>query len=435
MKLSKHNIYSKLKDSDEFYIVNLLSGEADIINASEASKIESGQLNLLDKAYLDKGYVVEEDDEERRFKQGYLDFIDGRDSDEVQLFFVPTYACNFSCSYCYQEDYANQVQPLSIEIIDAFFKYVDQEFKNRNKYITLFGGEPLLASEAYKEKLNYFIDQSNKRNLEIAIVTNGYLVSDYIDVLKKAKIREIQITLDGTAEVHNSRRMLKSKQGTFDQIVEGVDACLQNGISVNMRMVVDKENLSNLPELARFTIDKGWTVSQLFKTQLGRNYELHSCQSDQKKLFTRLELYEELYGMIQEYPEILAFHRPAFSIANFLFENGNLPEPLYDSCTGCTTEWAFDYSGHIYSCTATVGKAEESLGTFYPTINKNEDLIEEWEDRDVLSIEECKTCSVRLACGGGCASVSKNITGYLHSPDCRPIKDLLSLGISVYSKE
>ena len=63
-----------------------------------------------------------------------------------------------------------------------------------------------------------------------------------------------------------------------------------------------------------------------------------------------------------------------------------------------------------------------------------EDLIEEWEERDVLSISECTNCSVRLACGGGCAAIAKSRTGKLHSPDCRPIKELLELGISLYNE-
>ena len=143
-------------------------------------------------------------------------------------------------------------------------------------------------------------------------------------------------------------------------------------------------------------------------------------------------MYQELYSLIQLHPEILQFHRPAFSISKFLFENGSLPSPLYDSCPGTKTEWAFDYTGSIYSCTATVGKKEEALGTFYPTVSKKYELIEQWEERDVTSIKECTDCTLRLACGGGCASVAYNKTGSISAPDCRPVKELLELGISTY---
>jgi uncharacterized protein len=58
--------------------------------------------------------------------------------------------------------------------------------------------------------------------------------------------------------------------------------------------------------------------------------------------------------------------------------------------------------------------------------------VNEWEERDVTTINECKTCNLQLACGGGCAEVAFNKTGKLHSPDCRPIKESIGLGISLY---
>jgi len=82
-----------------------------------------------------------------------------------------------------------------------------------------------------------------------------------------------------------------------------------------------------------------------------------------------------------------------------------------------------------------VGKAAEALGTFYPTVQKNEELIARWEERDVTTIPGCAECNLRLACGGGCASVAFNTMGDLHGPDCRPINELVSMGISTYFKE
>jgi uncharacterized protein len=199
-------------------------------------------------------------------------------------------------------------------------------------------------------------------------------------------------------------------------------------------MVVDRENLSDLPDFAQYTIDKGWTSSPNFKTQLGRNYELHHCQSQRQKLYTRLELYQDLYKLIQESPHILEFHKPAYSVSKFLFENGQLPEPLFDSCPACKTEWAFDFTGKIYPCTATVGKKDEQIGEYYPTYHLNESLVCNWEERDVTAISDCKNCSLQLACGGGCGSVAKNNSGSVYSPDCRPVKELLEMGISLYNR-
>jgi len=437
MIYSKHNIFSKIKDSENYFIVNLLSGNADILNSDEGKMLQNFHdgndlpIELLENL-TEKAYFVDKIEEEKLYRSKYLDFIDSRDDDEIQLFFVPNYSCNFACTYCFQDEYENVNKELSIEIIDAFFKYITKEFAGRRKYLTIFGGEPLLNSKNQKEIISYLLKKSNELNLEVAIVTNGYSLEEYIEILKIGKIREIQITLDGKGKVHDSRRFLKGGGATFDKIVKGVDACLQNNLPVNLRMVIDKENIHSLPETAQFAIDKTWTKNPLFKTQIGRNYELHHCQGTSENLFSRVSLYEAIYNLVKQHPYITEFYKPAYSISKFLSENGSLPDPLFDACPACKTEWAFDYTGNIYSCTATVGKADESLGTFFPEISRKQDMINAWENRDVTTISECSQCSMQLACGGGCGSVAKNRTDNVCSTDCRPIKELIELGFSAY---
>ena len=427
---SKHNIITPIADSDDFFIVNPLHGSADIITAHELEMLH----NQYDEKgnFADRKYLIDEQEEAKAFKMAYLDFLDNRDEDEIQLFFVPNYSCNFACYYCYQEGYSPSESKLTTEVVDAYFDYISREFAGRKKYITIFGGEPLLPGDNQRKAIEYLVEKANEARLDLAFVTNGYTLASYVELFKTAFIREVQVTLDGTKAVHDSRRYLKGRQSTFDRIIEGIDACLENNISINLRMVADKDNLGNLPELARFAIGKGWTKSPLFKTQIGRNYELHVCNSSPDRLYSRAEMYQRIYEMMQEHPEIIEFYKPGFSIAKYIAEQEELPSPLFDSCPACKTEWAFDFTGTIYSCTATVGKKGEELGTFYPVVSKNDDAISQWQDRDITTIEKCKTCDVALVCGGGCASVAKNKNGNTNSPDCRPIKELLSLGAKAY---
>ena len=432
MELSRHNIFSRIHRSSEYFLVNVLTGNADILSAEEAQRY-SGKMVMDDPEYISKGYVVDPAQEEKIFRRKYLDFLDSRETDEIQLFYIPTYACNFSCSYCYQEGYPHTHGENQIAVAEAFFNYIQHTFPARRKYVTLFGGEPLLSGDQHREFLAYFTQQCRHLKLDLAVVTNGYNLSEFIPELMHATIREIQVTVDGPEHVHNLRRPLNGGQETFSQIVKGIDCALAAGLPVNLRVVLDRENITSLPELVNLAIDKGWTKSPLFKTQLGRNYELHYCQSQQSKLYSRIDLYRDLYDLVMQYPQMLEFHKPAYSLSKFLFEQGELPEPLFDSCPGCKTEWAFDFTGRIYACTATVGKPGEDLGTFFPHVTLKTDQIGRWQQRDVLSIDACKTCNLRLACGGGCASVAFNRQKNLHAPDCRPVKELMELGISLYS--
>lgn len=441
MIYSTHNIFSKIRESNNYFILNLLTGSADVLNPDDAKKVEALKkgndlpYDEFIREFAERGYLIDPDEEAALYRKKYLDFIDSREKDEIQLFFITNYSCNFACSYCYQDQYSNPNQELSTGLIDSFFNYIQSGFAGRRKYITLFGGEPLLNSPKQKGLITYLIESAGELNLDICLVTNGYTLEDYIPILNKGKIREIQVTLDGMETLHDKRRFLKNGAGTFNTIVRGIDACLENHIPVNLRMVADKENISSLPDLAQYAIDRSWTTSPFFKTQIGRNYELHHCQSANEKLLTRISLYEKIFELVRQFPHILQFYKPAYSVARFLFENGELPDPLFDSCPACKTEWAFDYTGKIYPCTATVGKDGESIGTFHPEITVNTELVNDWETRDISTISECKVCNLQLVCGGGCGSVAKNRTGKICSTDCRPVNELLEIGFSAYFNE
>ena len=433
MQPSKHNILTRVTGSQQWLLANLLSGQADLLDAETAERFQQGEL-ADPAAFAAKGYLVEPEEEARRYQAARDKFTADQRDDEVQLFFVPSYACNFGCSYCFQDEYAPQKTHDTEAVVDAFFSYVDDTFAGRKKYVTLFGGEPLLDTPKQRRVVEKLVEGTKARGLDLAIVTNGYSLPSYVPLLKTGRIREVQVTLDGSREVHDRRRGLKGGGKTFDQVVAGIDAALEAGLTVNLRAVLDKENLTDFGNLAHFAIEKGWTGLPHFKTQVGRNYELHHCQTNNTRLYTRLSLWEDMYSLIESDPAILEFYRPAYSVSRFLFDEGHLPEPLFDSCPATKTEWAFDATGAIYPCTANVGKAGEELGTFFPTRTLKQAVVDDWSGRDVTTISACGSCPQQLACGGGCGAVSKSWKGTIRGSDCRPVKELVSLGCALYGQ-
>jgi uncharacterized protein len=431
MQPSRFNILTRIEDSEGYILVNLLSGQADLITANEAMSLSSPGGSFADLC-IQKGYLVDPEEEELRYNLKYVDFLETRNNEEVQVFFVPTYHCNFNCSYCYQSSYSPSPGDLSEGLLEGVFRFVDTQLNGRRHYMTLFGGEPLLPGKAHQQAIRRFIELCGQHHTELAIVTNGYHLDTYFEFFQAATIREVQLTLDGTRDVHNARRPLTGGNPSFDVISRNLDRCLELGYPVNLRVVLDRQNIENLPELARYASERGWTDHPLFKTQLGRNYELHQCQPGNQSLYSRIELYKDLYRILKKHPELADFHQPAFSITRFLFSNQHLPDPLYDACPACKSEWALDFTGKVYSCTATVGKEGEELGTFYPELLLNQEAIKLWQNRDVVAIKDCHGCDVQLACGGGCGSLAKNLHGNLLTPDCRPVKELIRLGSAIY---
>ncbi|MFW6180232.1 MAG: radical SAM protein [Spirochaetota bacterium] len=438
---SRYNLFARLRDAEDYFIANLLTGNADLLSSEEARRVQSGHLGELERAFREKGYLTHPEEERALYARKYREFLERREQEEVQLFFVPRYSCNFACFYCYQSGYEADPRPLRGEVTDAFFAYTAGAFEGRRAYVTLFGGEPLMSGRQARESLAYFVTRAEEQGRELALVTNGYHLSDHLDLLSPSLFREIQVTLDGTREVHDRRRPLRAgfptdsgraARGTFDRIAAGIDSALEQGHTVNLRVVLDRENMPGLPGLARFAAERGWTASSRFKTQLGRNYELHTCQPGRYRLYDRAAFYGELYRMLRAHPEVAEFHRPAFSFSRFLFENGRLPQPLFDACPACKTEWAFDYTGTIYPCTATVGKQDEAVGSFYPHVRLDRGKILRWRGRDVTSIPRCAGCPVSMTCGGGCGAVAGGSTGDIRSPDCHPELELAAMGLSLY---
>ena len=217
MELSKYTIFSKLKDSKNWFILNLLTGEADILDESTGTSIQRGEFPDPEP-YRQKGYIMDPHEETKLFKTRYLDFKEQQEKSETQIFYVPTYQCNFACTYCYQESYENPPREQQLAVMDSFFSYLDNNFAGKPFYVTLFGGEPLLPDKLTQEYISYFLDEADKRSISLAIVTNGYSLDSYLDRLKKSNIREIQITLDGVGELHDIRRPLKGGQATLKRL-------------------------------------------------------------------------------------------------------------------------------------------------------------------------------------------------------------------------
>ena len=127
MELSKHNIFSKINNSDNYLLLNVLHGQADILDPDTAAKYIAGSFEQAEM-FTQKGYLVNPEVEEKLYAAKYRDFIKNRESEEIQLFFVPWYTCNFNCAYCYQDEYGNKGGKVDYEIAAAFFTYINNVF-------------------------------------------------------------------------------------------------------------------------------------------------------------------------------------------------------------------------------------------------------------------------------------------------------------------
>ena len=442
---AKNNIIVKIEniENSEYAILNPVSGSFDIMGDREYKLIRDlDKEKTSDKEFsnylLERGYAFNNQSEQgKAINKAYEDFKKELADSQVQLMLVPTYGCNLACSYCFQHGMTNKLNLITKETVDAFFNYVRSHFsgKSQKPFITLFGGEPLVKSAAQKNIIKYIVDKCVTQDYELSVVTNGYDFVSYIDILKKARIKEIQFTLDGSRKVHDSRRATVNKKGSFNRIIEGIEAAIKNKMPVNLRSVFDLENIEDMVNLAEYIDKKGWLdlPADLFKTQIGRNYELFECYAKPQHLLSQVELWGKFISLSRKYPVLSKYHKPDFKGIRQIVDVGEMYMASFDTCPACKTEWVFDLYGNIYGCTATCGRTEHLLGTFWPEINLNEDAINKWKSRDTKNIPECGDCKYDVICGGGCGVVAANKNdGNILSPDCRPVKELIDMGVNYY---
>ena len=444
MTESKYTFLANNIKSNDLLIINYLSGSADIIEKGEEEELKN-RLNSdswmdyhLAEYMLERKYIFKtSDEEEKLIQEKYQDFQKRYEASEIQIIFAMTYDCNFNCSYCYQENYSQNGNVLSQEVTEKFFDYINNKFSHEiiRPYITLFGGEPLMEGKKTMAAVKHYLERAARDNYEVAIVTNGFTLESYLPVFKESgvKIREIQVTLDGDREKHDQRRFIANGEPTFDNIVRGIELALANDYHVNLRYVLDRDNIHSLDKLAEYCKDKGWLgKSDQFQTNIGRNYELN-CSRNSDNLYSRFEMWKDYSDISEKSPVLRKFHRPDFHGMRELNDSGELPPPVFDSCPACKKEWAFDLYGRIYGCTATVGVDKYCLGSFTdPDVSENTEAIQQWKSRNVLNMEKCRDCPESLSCGGGCGALACNYNGSINEPDCRPVKELIGLGTAYY---
>ncbi len=160
-----------------------------------------------------------------------------------------TDACNFRCFYCMPNEEV-EVTPYSKlmsknEIVSLAKTFVQLGV---NK-IRLTGGEPLVRKDVAE-----IIEELSLLNVTLTMTTNGVLIHKYIDVLKKANIQSINVSLD---TLNAEKFLLLTKRNQFEQVKNNIELLLQNNFSVKVNVVAMKG--INDDEINSFVV---WTKDQ-----------------------------------------------------------------------------------------------------------------------------------------------------------------------------
>ncbi|ENO0236943.1 GTP 3',8-cyclase MoaA [Campylobacter coli] len=162
-----------------------------------------------------------------------------------------TQRCNFRCLYCMPKIPFNHQPKENLLSFEELFLFVKVAIDEGIEKIRITGGEPLLRKD-----LSVFIKMINdyKKDLDLAITTNGFLLKDFAKDLKDAGLKRLNISLD---TLESKKAKILAQKDVLDSVLAGIDEALSVGLKVKLNTVVLKDlNDDELIPLLEFAKSK-----------------------------------------------------------------------------------------------------------------------------------------------------------------------------------
>ncbi len=178
-----------------------------------------------------------------------------------------TDVCNFRCQYCLPDGFRidRSKKFLSVKEIDNLLAAFTQLGV---KKVRLTGGEPSVRNDFVE-----IIETINRHEgiEQIALTTNGYRLSESVEIWRDAGITNINVSLDSLNSNHF--RSLTGRD-RFDDVMNGIDKCLSSGFkSVKVNAVLLKDiNDHELPEFFSLARNNKLSVRFIELMQTGDNH-------------------------------------------------------------------------------------------------------------------------------------------------------------------
>lgn len=432
MKLSRYNFLKQYDDATIFF--NAATCALAVVDENFLRVIDDVKNNSYDEKNYDaqliadmksSGCLVEDGVDELERLEFYRN-LEKYSMTNFGLTIAPTLDCNFRCKYCYE---THPKGKMTSETQAALVSFVESRLEYAKKFfVTWYGGEPLLAKEIIWSLSEKFLALCEKSSVsyDAFIVTNASLLDDSdVELFKKYKISGAQITIDGVKEIHDKRRRSVTGESTFDKLIDRVNLLLNNGLSVIVRVNIDKENIDRVDELLDVLaerIDKHEELKVGFGqvaayTEVCKSIE-SDCYNNAQFAGIMLPLYEEVLARGFTVNKMSAYPTP---LTNFC-------------CTDYVNSFVVDNRGELYRCWNHVGNLKYSSGN----VNDGDNLALEknyfsWIQWNPIRHQKCRECACLPICMGGCPDVMRNSDD--GQPVCRAAKYNLDKVLSYYYEQ
>jgi uncharacterized protein len=174
------------------------------------------------------------------------------------LVIQPTPFCNLACNYCYLRDKDNSSK-ISLGTLTSIINDVlNSGLISKETTLVWHAGEPLTIPIEYFRSLLECVKKNDFSNyFRHSIQTNAITINDaWCDLFEEYNI-DIGISIDGPKSIHDSHRVNRKGNGTFEQTLQGLELIRKKGLKHHVISVITAESLINPEETLKFFTELG----------------------------------------------------------------------------------------------------------------------------------------------------------------------------------
>lgn len=320
-----------------------------------------------------------------------------------KIFLSITNKCNMRCIYCY----ANSGEDNSTMSFDnakiAIDYQIDKLLKSNDKQLEITfhgGGEAFVEFELMKKIVKYVNEKAKLYSLKpyLNCVTNATLINNDVGKWLSDNFNRLTVSLDGSEEVQNLQRPLKSSGESFKKTIAGIRNLYERNINFSIRSTITKYSVHKMAEFVIFL------KNNIFENGGNVHFEPVSLAGRAKD---DIDLAVNPDDFIKYYLEAKEIGKKLnIKVTSSLDLFGSFKYFYCGASSSSIT--CFTPDGEISGCTRVTKKIDEGSEVFYYGEIKNENVFINFGQKDKILnqglrlSEECRACFARWNCQGGC---------------------------------
>lgn len=437
MKNSAFNYFIS-RSAEEEILVNTLSGAIDIVPAEYGRYLREAREedNEIKQFLAARMYLLENEmDEEEAAAALYAQIRTlRRRQSPLKCLLILTFDCNLRCAYCWQQHRVGQEKAatftrdkveLALSAVKELADFI-REKNGRPPVIQLFGGEPLLKENF--ALVGYTLKRCADLQYDTHITTNGVDLPEFQESILQYGVKEIQVTVDGTEEWHNRRRV----GSEYKKIMSSLDNLIsKDALHVKLRVNVDDSNIESLYGLANEIIDRRWYTCRRFYAYLA---PLRDSSLEKPVLIKRRrKLLEKLFLLKERHPQIEVFDIlgwDGYQPVRALEKSGRLPYPKSYICDVNLNQFVFTPDGGIHLCAEEAHGTAGLIGSYSPQFSMCQEGFDRLYNKSCLALSRCRSCNMLPLCGGGCLLVAQQPK--FQESYCTSVRECFEYGLRKY---